>query len=71
MTMKIMKYWIEFLLFALLFYFGFHAISLYRMEHATSASLGKITHLQQVIAELRLETVLADFNNTYHYGGSL
>ncbi len=61
------KYWIEVCLSILLFYFGIHCIDLYRQGNQAKQELEIATDLQQAISALRLETVLADFNNTYHY----
>ncbi len=61
------KYWVEVCLSILLFYFGIQCIDLYRQENQIKQELEIATSLQQAISALRLETVLVDFNNTYHY----
>ncbi|MGH1486434.1 MAG: response regulator [Cellvibrionaceae bacterium] len=65
--MSITKYWVEATFFFLLFYFGIQCIDSYRQEEIIKKESQYISALDQSISELRVETVLVDFNNTYHY----
>lgn len=65
--MIVVKYWVEAVFFFLLFYFGINCIDSYRAENRVKGELLVVTELEQLVAELRVETILADFNNTYHY----
>lgn len=65
--MSIVKYWIEAVFFLVWFYCGIQYIDFYREEEKVRSELVTITFLQKSLSELKIETLFADFNNTYHY----